>query len=337
MTTKEIPLEDLRIGMFIMLDLAWYEHPFLKNHFSLSSEDEIRKIKALGLKSVKIDTARSLLPPKDLPGATSPVPTLAPPPQAKEGGRPDGGAVPDDLLAVLNDRALLPERKARLLRQHSFTMMRNLFEEPTAENIEDVKRGTSEIVDLILRDDETTFYLINITDHDYYTYTHSVSVGFLAIALAKSVFRNSDHHDLHALGAGFFLHDLGKTKIDLGIINKPCRLTESEMDEMKQHPGIGFFLLQDAQQMTNELRLIVLQHHEKLNGTGYPERIGGEQIHVYGRLCAIADIFDALTSKRPYRERMPSFAALKLMKEEMMPFHIQKDLFEKFVLLFKAP
>ena len=215
------------------------------------------------------------------------------------------------MLEVIHDRKLDPEKKATLVREHSFTMMQRLLEQPTAENLKEVKKGTSEIVDLILRDNETTFYLINITDHDYYTYTHSVNVGFLAVALAKALFRHSDDHDLHALGAGFFLHDLGKVQIDLDIINKPGKLTEEEMKTMKRHPAIGYFLLQEAKGMTKELKLIVLQHHEKMNGTGYPSGLRDDDIHIYGQICATADIFDALTSRRPYKDKIAPFTAFE--------------------------
>ena len=245
--------------------------------------------------------------------------------------------VPIELLAVIHDNHLTPEKKANLVRQYSITMMKRLMEHPTAANIQNVKSATSELVDLILRDDETTSYLINITSYDYNTYIHSVDVGVMAIALAKTIFQNSDNHNLHALGAGFFLHDLGKIGMNLNIINKPGKLNVAEMEDMRHHPVLGVSLLQEAKQMTTELKLIVLQHHEKLNGGGYPYGLSGDDIHIYGRICAIADIFDAMTSKRPYKKPMPPFTALKAMRDEMVPHSLQKDLFEKFVMLFKVP
>jgi HD-GYP domain-containing protein (c-di-GMP phosphodiesterase class II) len=254
-----------------------------------------------------------------------------------ETDKPNIPAVPPELQEIINNNRLPPAVKANIIQRHSITMMKNLLEHPTATNIQDVKKTTSSLVDLILRDDETTSFLVNITDHDYYTYTHSLNVGVLSIALAKNVFRHSTKHDLHALGAGFFLHDLGKVNIDLGIINKPGKLTDDEMKEMKCHPLRGFVLLQEAKEMTKELKLIVLQHHEKINGEGYPDGLKGEDIHIYGRICAIADVFDALTSKRPYKNVMSSFEALKIMRDNMVPTHLQKELFEKFIMLFKEP
>jgi len=174
-----------------------------------------------------------------------------------------------------------------------------------------------------------------IANHDYYTYNHSVNVGFLAIALAKTVFRHADNHDLHALGAGFSLHDLGK--VNVNIINKPARLSDEEMREMKRHPALDYTLLHETKQMTEELKMIVLQHHKKMNGAGYPRGLQDKDIHIYGRICAIADVLDALTTNRPYRQPMSLFDALMFMKSEMAPNRRQKELYEKFVPLFKAP
>ena len=161
-------------------------------------------------------------------------------------------------------------------------------------------------------------------------------MGVLGIALAKSLFKDSTNHDMRALGVGFFLHDVGKVGIDPSIITKPGKLTSDEMQEMKRHPSLGYKLLHETRQLTEEAKTIVLQHHERIDGSGYPKGLCGGDIHVYGRICSIADVYDALTSDRPYRKRMPPFTALKIMQDEMI-HHFQKDLFQKFVLMFKAP
>jgi HD-GYP domain-containing protein (c-di-GMP phosphodiesterase class II) len=103
---------------------------------------------------------------------------------------------------------------------------------------------------------------------------------------------------------------------------------------MRRHPGMGFKLLTETKQINEECRLIVLQHHERNDGTGYPRKLRGDDIHIYGRICSVADVFDALVSERPYRQKLKPFEALKLMRDEMLG-HFQKEVFEKFVLLFK--
>lgn len=323
-----IPVEELKIGMFVEIPLSWHKHPFLKNNFLIASAEDIQKIKDSGLDRVKVDLGRSKLQGVVRKEASGP------PNDPAEDDREED-IVPPELTRCIHDRTLAAEKKANLVMEHSLVMMQNLLEKPTSFRISAAKKGISEIVNLILRDDSTTHYLININSHDFYTYAHSVNVGILGVALAKTLFNSSDH-DLHALGVGFFLHDLGKVNIDPQIINKPAKLTEQEMREMRRHPAHGYKILLETKQLTREAKLIVLQHHERFDGSGYPRGLRKEEIHIYARLCSLADVYDALTSERPYRGKLPPFEALKLMREEML-VHFQPELFEKFVLMFRAP
>ena len=213
-------------------------------------------------------------------------------------------------------------------------MISKLFDKPNKKNIGQFKEGIVGVVDLILADNATNNYLMSITTHDYNTYVHSVNVGVLGVSLAKTIFGKSDNHNMHALGAGFFLHDLGKVHVNGAIINKPGKLTEEEMNEMRKHPRLGFELLNETKQIDEESRLIVLQHHERANGMGYPKKLLEDEIHIYGRICSVADVFDALVSERPYKNKLESFEALKVMKKEMGD-QCYKDIFKKLVLLFK--
>jgi HD-GYP domain-containing protein (c-di-GMP phosphodiesterase class II) len=326
---QSVTPNELKIGMYVILPLSWHQHPFLKNHFLIQSAAEIDKIKELGTKGIQIDLSKSR--PVERPSATEPLES-----SASEQQRAAQKVVTDDLIATIHDESLPPRNKSRLVRQHSITMMKSLLENPTAQNMKEAQKGISEVVSLILTDDDTLHYLLDITSHDFYTYTHSVGVGVLGIALAKSLFKDSTNHDMRALGVGFFLHDVGKVGINPSIITKPGKLTSQEMQEMKRHPSLGFKLLNETRQLTEEAKTIVLQHHERVDGSGYPKGLRGGDIHVYGRICSIADVYDALTSDRPYRKKMPPFAALKIMHEEMIN-HFQNDLFQKFVMMFKAP
>ena len=323
-----IKVKDLTAGMYVLIPLSWHEHPFLKNHFLIKTENDIEKIKALGLKEVQIDPARSIS------GGAPVIPDAFPQPEPG-GGTEEQKKITDELITTIHDEDLPPLQKAMKVQGHSIEMMKNLLDNPSAENIKEAKKGISAIVSLILNDNDTLQYLTNITSHDYYTYTHSVEVGILSVALAKSLFKDSKNHDIYALGAGFFLHDLGKVGIKKDLINKPGRLTDDEMREMRRHPALGFKMLFETNQLTEESKTIVLQHHERDDGTGYPKGLRGNEIHIYGRICAIADVYDALTTDRPYRKKMKPFDALKLMQDKMLN-HFQADLFERFVLLFKS-
>ncbi|MCX7816637.1 MAG: HD-GYP domain-containing protein [Syntrophales bacterium] len=320
----KVPVDELRVGMFVEIPLPWHRHPFIKNAFLISSLEDLRKIKKLGIHEVIVDPERSRVL------------------EAEEGALQDEEIVEErtpgvlpELPQVIRDPSLKPEKKADLMYTYTLQMMDSLFKTPTVSRIREIKSGIIRVVDIILKDGETTRYLINMTSHDWYTYTHCTNVGILGVALAKAVFGLDSEHDLYALGVGFFLHDLGKVRIADSILNKNGPLTEGEMKEIRKHPYYGFAMLTEARQLTEESKIIVLQHHERYDGSGYPRGLKGNEIHLYGRLCALVDVFDALTSDRPYRKGMSSFEALKLMRDEML-HHFQASLFEKMVNMLKV-
>jgi HD-GYP domain-containing protein (c-di-GMP phosphodiesterase class II) len=106
------------------------------------------------------------------------------------------------------------------------------------------------------------------------------------------------------------------------------------MNQMRTHPYQGYKILKEADELSEECEYIVLQHHERYDGKGYPKRLKGDEIHIYGRICCLADVFDALTAERSYKKPMSKFDALKLMRDEMQDF-FSRDLLEPFILLFK--
>jgi HD-GYP domain-containing protein (c-di-GMP phosphodiesterase class II) len=322
-----IKTQDLKIGMYVMLPVSWFKHPFLKNEFVIRSRDQIDKIIDHGITEIIIDTEKGE-PARAAQNSSSTGPTATPP----KTWTPET-LVPPELREAVRDRTLPPEQKSKIVYQSSRVLVERLLEDPKAENIQEAKKGISEIVDMIIAEDATSRELLKITAHDFYTYTHSVNVGVFAVMLAKAVFKGSDAHNMHELGAGFFLHDIGKVRIDPGIINKPGKLTEEEMAAMKSHPYQGYRILKETNQLTEECMFIVMQHHEREDGTGYPRMLKGEQIHTYGRICCIADVYDALTAERSYKQRLNTFEALKLMKDQLLN-HFHRELFEKFVLLF---
>lgn len=312
--------------MYVILPDKWFSHPFLKNEFLIESQSQIAKMIKAGIKEIEINVAKG----KSCPVKQSEASHSKLEKQVKIEKAP---IVTADLQEVIADKKLPPDKKAQLVHEHAIVMMNRLMDNPSVENIIQAKKGISDIVDLVLTNDATNKCLLNITSHDYSTYIHSVNVGVLGISIAKRIFANSTGHDMHKLGAAFFLHDLGKVNIDLAILNKPAVLTDVEMTLMRKHPEFGYDILTKTNQLTEECRTIVLHHHERHDGSGYPLGLKGDDIHLYGRLCSLADVYDALNSDRPYRNGLGPFAALRLMKEEMIS-HFQRDLFEKFVLLF---
>jgi len=236
------------------------------------------------------------------------------------------------LPEIIRDPKIPTETKSRVVYQASTSVIQEVFSEPRAENIQRSKEVIGSTVSLILSDITAARKLMQLTSHDYYTYTHSVNVCVFAVALSRDLFPSMSDDDLHLLGAGFALHDVGKSLIPVSVLNKRGPLDDDEWTLMRTHPGEGARILEETGHLTEEARVITLEHHERFNGTGYPGQLRGNQIHEFAQICAIADVFDALSTNRPYRDAMGWFDALNLMKSEMEE-HFLKEYFERFVLL----
>ena len=168
---------------------------------------------------------------------------------------------------------------------------------------EEAKAVVHSIVEEIIKNRDIMVNMIDLKSYDNYTYYHSVNVGVLSIVVGVALGMNGA--DLYKLGLGALLHDIGKVFIDKGIIDKPAFLTPEEFEEVKKHPALGYEYLMDANLNLPVSGLIgVLQHHERNDGSGYPEGLSGEEINRLSRITAIADVFDAMTSDRPYRPGM---------------------------------
>ncbi len=326
MAEKIITIDQLRVGMYVIVPTDQGKAAPSPEQFRITSEAQIRDLRQRGVEQVQVDLAESHLSW----GSRSQKVPLAP---ANDSWTAKN-LVPRQLNEAIEDSKLPPEEKSKAVYEHSREMMTRLLESPTTENIVESKKAIGSIADLILADGPTAAHLLNITHHDFYTYTHSVNVGVMGLLLAKEMFAGSDAHDLQELGAGFFLHDLGKVMVPSDIINKPGRLTEEEMRRMRIHPYQGYKLLEQAGALTEECRIIVMQHHENADGSGYPGRLKGDQIHLYGRICGIVDVFDALTAERSYKAAMKPYDALNLMKEKML-HRFDEALFQGFVKMFE--
>jgi HD-GYP domain-containing protein (c-di-GMP phosphodiesterase class II) len=208
---KRIKTSNLKIGMFIELPHAWKAHPFLKNSFTISSQRQIDKISEAGIDEVDINDDKGITDQETIPEDELPENDFS------------ANIVPEELKEAIHDKKMAPEPKAQAVHWYSVNMMDKLWNNPTGEKIAEFKKGIFDVVDLIMEDDATSHHLLRLTSHDYNTYIHSVNVGVLGVSLAKAVLAKGDRHDMHALGAGFFLHDIGKIYIDEAIINKPDR------------------------------------------------------------------------------------------------------------------
>lgn len=308
--------------MYVILD-SWLGHPFLKSQFVIESNSQLKQLEEYA-EYVKVDPARSV----KFEQSKNPEPARR---ADSRSGWHSEDIVPVEFRNVLKDKNLEPGKKAAAVKKYSLKMMEKLTETPSADNIKEVKSVVYDVVDMILDEQETADQLIRITNHDAYTYTHSCNVGLIAVMLAKSMLDKATHN-LKELGAGFFLHDLGKVQVDCAIINKPGKLTEEEMNQMKMHPVFGYQVLQNTNQLSRDTGHIVLQHHERIDGRGYPQGLARDEIHIYAKICTVADVYDALTSERSYKKALKPFDALVVMRDEMKG-QIQKDIFEHLVYM----
>lgn len=157
-------------------------------------------------------------------------------------------------------------------------------------------------------------YISQVRVRDEFTYSHILDVTALSVALAKKVGFSTEEIKEIALAA--ILHDLGKLLIPRDIMFKPSRLTEKEFKVMQLHPELGYNIIKDVLRLPEHIARPALEHQEMYSGGGYPQGLKGDEIHPYSHLVKIADVYDALTSKRPYKESIPSFKAIKIMLSE---------------------
>lgn len=220
---------------------------------------------------------------------------------------------------ILTDPAVPSKVKAATFYVSSIHALKKAFEDPNSQQIEKIQHTLKSMLKNIMKNQVLLSDLFSITDYDFTTYTHSVNVGIFATSLAIQYYKGEstiEMENLERLSYGYFFHDIGKSKVPLTILRKRGKLSEDEWVIMKKHPEWGYAILMETGHLTDEAAYISMQHHERPDGSGYP--LGTKEIHPCARICTIADIFDALTSIRPYKTAMKPFDALKLIKQEAL-------------------
>ena len=218
-----------------------------------------------------------------------------------------------NLGRILSDPRIVEEKKAGILYEASTSLVKDVLANPTfGENIQRSKELVENQVEYILKGREAFLNLLRITSFDYYTYTHSVNVCTFSVALAQQM-GFTDERFLHELGVGALLHDVGKSKISDRILNKRSALNPIEFEIMKKHPKWGVEILTETDQISATSYYPILQHHERGDRSGYPAGLTLEEQHIYSKIVAITDCFDAMTTERVYQRAMDTYPALKIM------------------------
>ena len=241
------------------------------------------------------------------------------------------GASPEETLISVDESrpprvTTIEVRKTTILKNSAIHHLENLFEkEPSTEVLNETITGCRDVVENMIDVlhtydvDKLRELIANLSFHDFYTFDHSVNVSMYCILIYQTLHPLASRTEIMQAGLAGLLHDLGKIKIPTEIINNSGKLSDLEFKEIQKHPDFGQdLLLQSALSWPEDLNppllgKVVCQHHENWDGTGYPRKIAGEQIHEMARITAIADFFDAITTKRSYSEPLSIEDAVALM------------------------
>jgi putative nucleotidyltransferase with HDIG domain len=217
---------------------------------------------------------------------------------------------------ILTDPSVDEFAKSSIVYDSAKDLVKAVLENPVAgENIQRSQVIVESMVQYIIEGPNVFHNLLRMMQFDYTVYSHSVNVCTFSLALATAAGMESTTA-LTELGTGALLHDIGKTRVSDQILHKPGPLEPEEMKTVQKHPLWGVELIQQTNLIPQSSYFPIRQHHERENGSGYPDGIGRGEIHVYSKIVAIADIFDAMTTERVYRHAVGSFAALKTMFED---------------------
>jgi HD-GYP domain-containing protein (c-di-GMP phosphodiesterase class II) len=259
------------------------------------------------------------------------------------------------LKSLIDCEDVSPEEKTEVIKDSAIVYLNNIFDdskefttELLGEAISGCRDSVESMIDVINDYDvkQVQDLIGSLSFHDFYTYDHSINVSMYCISIFKALKPSAHKDEVTMAGLGGLLHDLGKIKIPTTIINSPGQLTDEEFNEIKKHPLYGKELLEEnsgSYEMPgvdfNVIKRIIYEHHENYNGTGYPNKISSTDIHVLARITAIADFFDAITTKRSYHNVLTISEALQLM-EKTVGKKIDPKIFEVFkqnINLFSEP
>lgn len=287
------------------------DHPFWRAKFLLSEQSQLDRVVASKIEYLVIDAARGL--------------------------DPSQLAAPFEEKASISERpSLSPRERIAELRRATSTIKRskaavmNLFEDARlgkAVQAESMGPIVEEISQSVSRDPSIILNIAKLKTNDEYTYLHSVAVCALMINLGRSM--GLDEGLTQEIGMAGLLHDVGKMAIPETILKKPGKLNELEMETVRNHPQRGYEIL-SASVGVNETALdVCLHHHEKMDGTGYPKRLSGKALSLFARMSSVCDVYDAVTSQRPYNTPWSASHALQLMQG--WEGHFDSEIVEAFI------
>jgi putative nucleotidyltransferase with HDIG domain len=324
---KKIAVGHLRLGMHIHeLCGSWMEHPFWRTRFVLDDADDIRRIRESGISELWIDTSKGL----DASAGEARAETHSETEVAAEVDRTlersaERRAPPRQVPMVEEVRRAakicIGSKKAVVSMFNEARMGKTVSSEAAGELVDEISSS-------VMRNPGALISLARLKTADDYTYMHSVAVCALMVALARQL--GQDEATTRELGMAGLLHDLGKALMPMEVMNKPGKLTDEEFAIIKSHPEAGHKMLLEGSGVGEIPLDVVLHHHEKMDGSGYPKRFKGDQISLYAKMGAVCDVYDAITSNRPYKAGWDPAESIRKMAE-WCNGHFDERVFQAFV------
>ncbi len=314
---KKVAVTELTVGVFVHgFDESWHKHPFWRNRFLIKDPATLRSVQDSGIRHCWIDVSRGC----DVP-AEQPAEAVAPRPTS-----PKEAPAPKREQVELSDEL----HRAARLRARSVQTMRRMFAEARLGKAIEPKACISlvdDVIESINRHPDALLSLARLKTADEYTYMHSVAVCALMVALGREL--GLDDAQCREAGMAGMLHDLGKAAMPQEILNKPGKLTPDEFTIIKQHPLRGYEMLAEGGAVGQDVLDVCRHHHERMDGSGYPDALAGENISLVARMGAVCDVYDAVTSDRPYKAGWDPAHAMSQMAT--WKGHFDPKVFHSFV------
>ncbi|RYY02658.1 MAG: HD-GYP domain-containing protein [Gammaproteobacteria bacterium] len=320
---KRIAAKDIRMGMFITeLCGSWMEHPFFKTKFLLEDPQDLESLLKSGIKEVWINTDKGLDADEIVPGKT--LNDIERETEAMLQGAARTKRVEKTSMAA---EVKIAQKVCARAKDAVITMFADARMGKAIE-VENAQALVEEISESVLRQPHALISLARLKNSNEYTYMHSVAVCALMIALARQL--HLDEQMIREAGLAGLLHDLGKMGIPNKILDKPGKLTDEEFVTIKSHPQIGASILMDNPLVSALVLDVVLHHHEKVDGSGYPHKLSGDNISLFAKMGAVCDVYDAITSNRPYKKGWSPAESIRKMAE-WSKGHFDEAIFQAFV------
>jgi HD-GYP domain-containing protein (c-di-GMP phosphodiesterase class II) len=325
---KKIPVHQLRLGMHLhALEGPWIDHPFWRRRFVLGDAADLNRLRGSGVKECWIDAALGLdvaPAPVTMPHNVDVMPVA---PAASDEPAADRSPAPPQPAPCSMQAEL---QRAAAICQHGREAVVSMFHEARlgrAVDTEGCRALVDEISASVLRNPGALVSLARLKTKDDYSYMHSVAVCALMVVLARQL--GLDEAECRAAGMAGLMHDVGKALLPLEILNKPGKLTDAEFSLVRTHSARGHALLLGGQGATPEMLDVALHHHERMDGTGYPNRLPGALISRIARMGAVCDVYDAITSNRPYKTGWDPAESISRMAS--WTGHFDEAIFNAFV------